>query len=204
MVKGEINTSFETLQKDIWASGIAAHIGMNAFGTWLALKAHADYNTGECWPGVRRLGTLTGLSLGAVQKSVKILVDAKLLRVLSEGKGTRSTRYVACERLDVKFGDRLLATIVIDYVPAKLKDQLEDLSSAFKSGKNNQEAFARCEIIPAEGFVWDAERGVLAANIPHSELPDSVFGGSNAEDEFATAIGQRVRLLQDQSKKRGK
>ena len=85
-MQGRIDTSFQTLQRDLFASGMAARIGMSAFGVWIAIKTHADYNTGECWPGMRRLAALTGLSLGAVSKCVRTLVDAKLLRVLAGGE----------------------------------------------------------------------------------------------------------------------
>ena len=54
-MQGRIDTSFQTLQRDLFSSGLAAKIGMNAFGVWLAIKSHADYNTGKAWPGMRRL-----------------------------------------------------------------------------------------------------------------------------------------------------
>lgn len=103
-MKGEIDTSFCTSQRDLFSSGLAAQIGMNAFGVWLAIKSHADYNTGKCWPGMRLLSRLTNLSLGSVQKSVQILIDARLLRVVEQGKGKRSTSYIPRERLDVRLG----------------------------------------------------------------------------------------------------
>ena len=80
MMEGRIDASFQTVQRDLFTSGMAAQIGMNAFGVWLAIKSHADYNTGKAWPGMRRLADLTGLSLGLIHKSVQILVESHLLR----------------------------------------------------------------------------------------------------------------------------
>ena len=177
---------------------MAATIGLNAFGVWIAIKSHADYNTGECWPGMRRLGDLTGLSTGTVQKAVKTLVDAKLLRIVSEGAGARSTRYVARERLDVRLGERVLCTIVIDYVPMRLRTQLDNISNALKSGKSDPEAFANCEIIPGSGFVWDESAGVLKAQIPFKEIPISEIDAETAH--IQSSMEKRILALQDKSK----
>lgn len=172
-MQGRIDTSFQTLQRDLFASGIAAKIGMNAFGVWLAIKSHADYNTGEAWPGMRRLGELTGLSLGAVSNSVKALVEAKLLRVVSEAKGKsrRGNTYIARERMDVRLGERVLCTIVLDYVPATLRARLNEIDTAITTGKGAKAVFSECEIIPGEGFVWNEETGSLRATVPAGDFP---------------------------------
>ena len=170
-MKGEIDTSFITNQRDLFTSGLAAQIGMNAFGVWLAIKSHSDYNTGECWPGMRRLSELTRLSLGAVQKCVQILLDAKLLRLALPGKGTRSAKYVARERLDVRIGSRVICTIVIDYVPNRLRERLEKIAKAISEGVDDPAAFAQVDIIPGRDFMWDADAKMLRAAIPATELP---------------------------------
>lgn len=170
-MKGEIDTSFITNQRDLFTSGLAAQIGMNAFGVWLAIKSHSDYNTGECWPGMRRLSELTRLSLGAIQKSVQILLDAKLLRLALAGKGKRSAKYVARERLDVRIGSRVICTIVIDYVPNRLRERLEKIAKAVSEGIDDPEAFAQVDIIPGRDFMWDAEAKMLRAAISIAELP---------------------------------
>lgn len=197
-MKGQVDTSFETLQRDIFASGMAATIGMNAFGVWIAIKSHADYNTGECWPGIRRLADLTGLAVGTVQKAIQTLVDAKLLRVVSSGSGRRSNRYVARERLDVKLGERVLCTIVIDYVPARLRGQLDDIANALANGEGSPDAFAACEIIPGDGFIWDAAAGVLRANIPYSQIPEPAVDPEAAR--MQTTLERKVLALQKKSK----
>jgi hypothetical protein len=201
-MKGEIDTSFETLQRDLFASGMAASIGVNAFAIWMAIKSHADFNTGECWPGMRRLGDLTGLSTGTVQKAIKTLVDARLLRVVASGAGARSARYVARERLDVRLGDRVLCTIVIDYVPTKLRKQLDDISTALKAGKSDPAAFAACEIIPGRGFSWDESAGVLRADIPYNEIPEVEIDTEAAV--LQSALEKKLIALQDKSKRKGK
>lgn len=191
-MQGRIDTSFQTLQRDLFASGMAARIGMGSFGVWLAIKSHADYNTGECWPGMRRLAELTGLSLGAVSKSVRTLVDARLLRVLAAGRGKRGHRYIARERLDVRLGERVLCTVILDYVPATMRQTLTGIDHALSTGKAMPEVFARCEIVPGHGFIWDAKIGALRAELPARDIP----APEELEEALKGPLIERVKALQ--------
>lgn len=190
-MQGRIDTSFETLQRDLFASGMAARIGMSSFGVWLAIKSHADYNTGECWPGMRRLAELTGLSVGGVSKAVKTLIEARLLRVVVAARGKRGNRYMARERLDVRLGERVVCTIVLDYVPARMRSTLREVSEAVSTGKRSAEVFAACEIVPGAGFSWDGKASVLRARIESREVPVS-----EGEDDSASPLVARVLALQ--------
>lgn len=197
-MQGRIDTSFQTLQRDLFASGLAARIGMSSFGVWLAIKSHADYNTGECWPGMRRLATLTGLSLGQVSNSVGILVEARLLRLVAEGRGTRGNRYVARERLDVRVGERVLCTIVLDYVPATLRATLSGIDRALVSGQGAKEVLAACEIVPGDGFRWDASAGVLRGEVAARDVPAATL----SEELLKVPLVQRVLAIQRGGSKR--
>jgi len=169
---GRIDTSFATGQRDMFESGLAAEIGMNAYGVWMAIKHHADYESGKAWPGYRRLAELTGLNKDTITKNVARLIDAKLLRVIRSGSQRgRGQTYIARERLDVRLGSRVLCTILIDYVPARMRGTISRIDKALRDGTDDPSAFAEVEIIPGEGFAWDAAAGVLRASIPASELP---------------------------------
>jgi hypothetical protein len=194
---GSIDTSFQTLQRDLFSSGLAAKIGMNAFGVWLAIKSHADYNTGKAWPGMRRLADLTGLSLGLVHKSVVSLTEAHLLRVDKPSLGgRRGQTYVACERLDVRVGQLVVCTIVVDYVPATLRLKLNSIQHALSTGEADAETFTHCRILPGTGFAWDAAAGALVGSIPASQLspPDLT------EEQLKLPIVQKVLAIQRRSK----
>jgi hypothetical protein len=171
MTQAKIDTTYQTMQRDLFASGLAAQIGMSAFGVWQAIKAHADFETGESWPGQRRLAEMTGMSLTTVNASLKTLETFKLLRVLAVGKGKRGSTYVARERMDVRMGNRVLCTVVIDYVPAKFRKVVEGVAEAIQGDQTSPEAFVDCEIIPGDGFVWDGATGVLRAQLLASEVP---------------------------------
>lgn len=199
-MQGRIDTSFQTLQRDLFASGLAAKIGMNAFGVWLAIKSHADYNTGKAWPGMRRLSDLTGLSLGSIHRSVQILVDAHLLRVEKPAKGgRRGQTYVACERMDVRLGDRILCTIVLDYVPATLRHSVNSIQQALLTGEGGAEVFAQCQILPGPGFVWDGQKGVLSASIAAADIPPPDL----TEEQLKQPLVQRVLAIQEKVKAKG-
>ena len=199
-MQGRIDTSFQTLQRDLFASGLAARIGMSAFGVWLAIKSHADYNSGEAWPGMRRLASLTGLSIGSVQKSVHVLIEAKLLRIerAVHGKSRRGNTYVARERLDVRLGDRVLCTIVLDYVPATLRLRIAGIEQALSTQESSPEAFSECEIIPGEGFAWNRESGSLQALIPARDVPPPDL----TEEQLKAPLVKRVLEIQNRAKSR--
>lgn len=201
MMQGQIDTSFQTLQRDLFSSGLASKIGMNAFGIWLAIKSHADYNTGQAWPGMRRLGDLTGLSLGLVHKSVQILLEAHLLRVEKEAKaGRRGQTYVACERLDVRLGDRVLCTVVLDYIPATMRHSVNTLNQALTSGSPTDEAFAKCQILPGPGFVWNPKTGRLVGEVSASEIPQPL--PDLTEEQLKAPLVQKVLAIQNRAKKK--
>lgn len=193
-MEGHINTSFATYQSDLFESGLVAKIGANSFAIWSAIKAHSDYQTGESWPSVRRLMELTGLASATVQKSLKTLEENRLLR--SEMRG-RKKIYVARERLDIQLGSRVLCTVVLDYVPAKIRQTLTRLKTSLQTGEQDAELFAQVEIIPGNGFRWDERRGLLQAAIPATDLPPLP-----SSPEPAGELVERVRAIADRARQR--
>jgi len=193
--EGRINTTFGTYQADLFESGLVAQIGANAFVVWAAIKAHSDFKTGVAWPSIRRLMQLTGLANATVQKCLDTLEDSHLLR--SEVRG-RKRYYIPRERLDVSIGTRVLCTIVIDYVPATMRDTLNQVKDALAAGKDS-EAFAQVDIIPGAGFDWDPDKKLLRASIRAAEVPSSQ-PGQPPENSLA-ALGERLerqaRLLKN-------
>jgi hypothetical protein len=189
-MKTKIDTTFQTMQRDLFESGIAAQIGMSAFGLWQAIKSHADFDTGEAEPGIRRLAEMTGMGKSTVSECVKILEKHKMLRVITKGKGKSGTLYVARERLDIRLGTRVLCTIVVDYIPIRMGERLKAISEAVNDrGRVDAEALTNCEIIPGDGFRWDSNEGVLKAALPTPELippPDEI------DEDFAHPAVRRL------------
>lgn len=163
-----IDSSFMTTQRDLFESGIVAEIGANAFATWMALKWHSDYATGAAFPGVRRLAEMVGLNKDTVSRCLHVLEDAKLLRTTQRGRGKT---YIARERLDVRLGDVVACHVVVDYVPAKLREKLLGMEHALEKGNGlADEVFVDVEIIPGPGFEWDPTSRSLKGRVPARAL----------------------------------
>lgn len=187
---GKVDTSFQTEQRDLFSSGIVAEIGVNAYAVWSAIKYHADYDTGHAWPGMRRLGELVGLSKSAVDRAVDVLERAHMLRVVKGGNRRRGQTYIARERIAVRLGDRVLCVVVIDYVPAQVRNRINRIEQALAVGEHDPEAFAEVEILPGDGFEWDPQAKVLRARIPAREIPAQVH--DNEAKEVGKALLERL------------
>lgn len=171
MIEGNIDSSFTTEQRDLFASGIVAEIGVNAYAVWSAIKFFADYNTGHAWPGMRKIGEKVGLSPMTVKRAIDTLEAARMVRIVAASSKRRGQTYIARERMTVGLGKIVLCTIVIDYVPARLRGTINRLEQALKTGEDDPEAFSEVEIIPGEGFVWDEKTRTLHGKIPAKAIP---------------------------------
>lgn len=156
VVQGDIDTTYHTQQRDMFVSGLAAEIGVNAFAVWHAIKSHADYQTGVAWPGIRRLMALTGLSTDPVQAAIKKLVAHHLLRISKRG---RKNIYIARERMDVRVGNVVICTIAIDFVPATMRERLTKLKQSAAGDLESSDVWAEVELIPGPGMKFDASSG---------------------------------------------
>lgn len=178
---GQIDSSFITEQRDLFASGIVAEIGVNAYAVWSAIKYHADYETGQAWPGMRHLANLVGLSKSAVDRAIDTLEDAHMLRVVRPAGKRRGQTYVARERLAIRIGDRTICTIVVDYVPARLRGTLKKIEQALGDPAAPLDRLADVEIIPGQGFTWNPEKNALEGRLSPAELPQAQ---DDQEDHF--------------------
>lgn len=186
-IQGQIDSTFTTEQRDMFASGIVAEIGVNAYAVWHGIKFFADFNTGEAFPGMRLLGKKLGLSQPTVQRATQKLIDAKMLRVVKGHSKQRGQTYIARERISVTVGKMTLCTIVLDYVPEHLRSKLKRIGDALQTGESFEEVFAEVEIIPGEGMQWDPETKTLKGRMRASELPLP----DHRADEFHRAIGEK-------------
>lgn len=196
MMNGDIDTTYYTMQRDLFASGLGAQVGPNPYMIWSAIKCHADFETGKAWPSVRRLAEMTGLGLATVMRAIEVLEGAHMLRKASRGwpgdpagKRGRSHTYVARERMDVRLGTRVLCTVVIDYVPLQVHKRLAAVKAALqKPDQADPSVWAQVDIIPGPGFVWDPDRKVLTAQIHAGDVP--------AQAEPAARTAARAELQQ--------
>jgi DNA-binding transcriptional MocR family regulator len=171
-LRGDIDTTYMTQQRDMFESGLVADIGPNAYIVWNAIKAHADFETGVAWPGIRRLVDLCGISNMTVQAAIKTLQEFHMLRVNKRGR--RSNEYVARERMDVRVGDRVICTVVVDYVPATMRARLAKLKGASGGDMSNEDVWAEVELIPGPGLKLDESSGTFKTDLRADEVPEQV------------------------------
>ncbi len=195
-LKGEIDTTYQTQQRDMFTSGLAASIGVNAFAVWHAIKSHANYQTGKSWPGIRRLMELTGLASASVQVAIKSLEDAHLLRVTRLGK---KNIYVARERMDVRVGKRVICTIVVDYVPIAMRDRLAKLKAAALSGDmDSEDVWADVDVLPGPGMTYDKQSGLFKGRMRADEVPQEALPRPVADVALAR---DKLRKLANETRK---
>lgn len=187
MIEGHIDSSFTTEQRDLFASGIVAEIGVNAYAVWSAIKFYADYNTGHAWPGMRKLGEKLGLSAATVKRAIDRLEQEHMVRIVASSTRRKGQTYIARERMSIRLGNRVLCTIVIDYVPGTLRGRINRLESALATGEDDPEAFAEVEIIPGPGFEWDARTRTLRGIVPANEIPRAPD-----PDDYHRKIGESI------------
>lgn len=168
-IRGELDPTYLTQQRDMFASGLMAQIGVNAYAVWCAIKYHSDFQTGESWPGIRHLCQLVGVADKTVQKAIKTLEAAHLLRVKRKG---RRNIYIARERMDVRVGDRVICSIAVDYIPAQMRQRLAALRGATSGEIEAADVWTEVEIIPAPGFEHDQKTGTYKGKLRADEVPD--------------------------------
>lgn len=196
-LKGSLDTSYQTQQRDMFSSGLVSEIGVNAFAVWHAIKSHADYQTGKSWPGIRRLIELTGLASASVQRAIKTLESAHLLKVTRLGQ---KNCYVARERMDVRVGSRVVVTIVIDYIPASMRQRLAKLKEAALSGDmDSEDVWADVDVLPGAGMVYDKQLGGFKGRLRADEVPAEALGGSAAAD--VVLAREKLRALANEARK---
>lgn len=191
-MEGKIDSSFTTEQRDLFSSGMIAEIGVNAYAVWQAIKFYADFKTGEAFPGMRTLGQKLGLSQPTVQRAVKVLEAAQLVRITKSHSKRRGQTYVARERLRVALGSRVLCTIIVDYVPNTLRQRLSRIEQALATGESDREAFAEVEIIPGPGFTWDNKAGVLRGQVEAREIPPDRDNMDEQHRQLGAAVLDRI------------
>lgn len=192
-ILGDLDITYQTHQRDMFTSGLAARIGTNAFGVWCAIKSHSDFQTGECWPGVRRLMQMTGLASATTQKAIRTLLENHLLRV-TRSRG-QARVYIARERLDVRVGSRIVCTIVMDYVPSGMRERLKMLKDATAGELAKADVWAQVEILPGPGMEHNPASQTFQGQLLASDVALQFTVGQR--EQRASDARAQVRSLAD-------
>jgi hypothetical protein len=69
-----------------------AALTSNALRVWLILQKHRDYDTGECWPGRRRLAEMAHLSVKTIDRALATLTGIGAITVTTRKKDDGSNQ----------------------------------------------------------------------------------------------------------------
>lgn len=200
-IRGDIDTTFHTQQRDMFVSGLAAEIGVYAYAVWNAIKSHADFNTGGSWPGIRRLCKLTGISDQKVQESINALQVFHLLRVTK--KLGKANYYIARERMDVRVGKRVICTVVVDYIPSQMRERLVRLKAAAKGELDKEDIWAQVELIPGADMRLDEKSGTFKTEMRADEIPEQIAPPARVA-EARMRVKQLTEYMRANSRTSGK
>lgn len=64
----------------------------NALRVWLILQKHRDYDTGECWPGRRRLAEMAHLSVKTIDRALATLAGIGAITITTRKKDDGSNQ----------------------------------------------------------------------------------------------------------------
>ena len=202
-IQGDIDTTYHTQQRDMFASGLAAEIGVYAYAVWNAIKSHADFNTGDSYPGIRKLCELTGISDQKVQSSIKDLEAAHLLRVVKRVR--RVNHYIARERMDVRVGSKVICTVVVDYIPSQMRARLKKLEAAVGGDMSKEDVWAQVELIPGPGMKMDTSSGTFKSEMRADEIPRQLNHSEAAVMlPSAKEAREQLRLITDHMRVKGR
>ena len=110
-----------------------------------------------------------------------------MVRIVASSTKRKGQTYIARERMSIRLGNRVLCTIVIDYVPGTLRGKINRLESALSTGEDDPEAFAEVEIIPGPGFEWDPSTRTLRGTVAAKEIPRAPD-----PDDYHRKIGEAI------------
>lgn len=189
----DLDTTYYTHQRGVFSSGLAAQLKGDAFLVWSAIKSFADFETGECWPSIRTIMHDTGLSTDTVQKAIDRLEEMYLLRV-RRGTAPKPNVYIPRERMDIRIGNKVLCTIVIDYVPLGMREKLARLKASAMAGDfGTQDVWADVDLIPGPDMSFDPATGFFKARMRADEVTEPTM--------TVTAARSKLKAMADEMRK---
>ncbi|MDP2370398.1 MAG: hypothetical protein Q8M25_19500 [Rhodoferax sp.] len=137
---------------------------------------------------------LTGLSTDPVQSGIKRLVECHLLRIV--GKRRQTNVYIARERLDARVGERVICTVVVDYVPATVRARLARLKGATAGEIDAADVWSEVELIPGPGLQMDPARGTFKTLLRADSIPEQLAQSINSTGRLGTSAEARARVME--------
>ncbi|MFI8380699.1 helix-turn-helix domain-containing protein [Pseudomonas sp. NPDC079086] len=134
-IKSATPSWFHVFQEMVF-DGTLSTLDGGALKTYIAIKGHAGLQDGICWPGLDRIGKLTGHSPRQVQRHLEALERAGLLSRERQG---RKNRYRIIEKFSVNGSN-----VEWQYRPFGVRG-LGDVLEHARSGQAHPELHIRLE-----------------------------------------------------------
>ncbi len=148
--------------------GLIAKIGTVPWAVYCAIKSHVGLETGNAWPSNARLGELVGVSVNTVQRAMKTLLEADLIKAdRSQGRVnhysvTESIKIAEKDGTPWKTGER-------KYIPYGFGDFVDQLKRLAKTGNDPTDKAIHIHVTVVQGD----NNTVQSYNVGAGPLPPS-------------------------------
>lgn len=113
-------------------NGEIGRVGVNAWAVYSIVKAHTSLDTGDAWPSIDKIADLCQLSHDTVQRALKRLVEAGMLKIAKRG---RHNVYALIEKIDMTHpSGEHFATAQRKYAPMQFGPFVDELKRVAATG----------------------------------------------------------------------
>lgn len=156
------------LVRGLIKNGEIAKVGTVAFCVYVAIKAHTDLDTGNAWPSIALLAEQVGVSKDTVERSLKKLVSAGLLKVEKRG---RSNVYSVIEKIAITTqsgepwgsGER-------KYIASQYKTFVDELKRLARSGNLPGDRSITINVTLNVQNITQGDNGHVAMNVQNVQV----------------------------------
>lgn len=175
-------TTWFHLFRTMFSQGDVAKMGPYAFTVYCAIKAHANFNTGEAFPGIPLIAQLTGISKSQVKRTLDVLDE---LGYLSIDRSHRKNHYTLREKIAIEDADGHPTAIATwDYLPLTVQEAMNDLRNVLVTGD-----FAGAKIIQIQHLTVNVNSG----SGTQINLDMSRVGDPATKEEIKDIVRQAAR-----------
>lgn len=169
-------------------SGKLAEMGPMGVVTYVILKAHTNFETGEAFPSIKRIAELAGTSHDTIQRAMRKLIEMGLVTVDKSGK---VNRYMLTESIDItrKNGEPF-ATAMREYQPNQFKDFIGQLKAFAESGNLPSDRAISINVTFNVQNIHQGDNGTVTMNVQNVSIPD---GGN--EPGLLSDFEERMKRL---------
>jgi len=164
----QAQTTWFHVFKNMIDNGDVAKMGPYAVTTYLVIKAHTNYSTGESFPSIETIVEKSGISERQVKKDLATLEE---LGYITKEKKGRNNHYTLREKVEIQdAAGRPSAVATWDYLPGAVQDAVADLKNVLVTGKAENAKVVHIERLT----VNIANSGGIVLNMENAGIPPEI------------------------------